>query len=401
MDEGDLVAQLRALADKLERRAPSGVASDPLGGLERASVAEEVASVLRHDLRNNLASIRNAAFYLRRRTKDTELWRSDPRMAQFFGLIDDMVLVSTGLLEDRLSLKHLFSRSVARVSGPSCVDEGVAGARISPTISVDVDAREGDVVADRAEVGLAIRCLIENAAEAAHGRVSIAARVDRDRYAIAVSDDGDGLPEAIAPRIFDAFFTTKEGRAGLGLNIARRIARRYGGDVGPHPEGLAGKGSCMVLTLPLVDASELGSGSVGPRLLLVDDDPSNLLTLATLLEGEGFAVDTAASFALAAALLARPDTGYDIVLLDQNLGDGRGTALLPMVRARLPRCAAILISGSVEADDVASAGFDAILVKATPFPEILAAVLATSASVKVTRGEAPLPLAAPGEPVAR
>ena len=99
MDQASLVAELRALADKLERRPPNAVASDPLGGLERASVAEEVASVLRHDLRNNLASIRNAAFYLRRRTKDTELWRSDPRMAQFFGLIDDTVLVSTGLLD--------------------------------------------------------------------------------------------------------------------------------------------------------------------------------------------------------------------------------------------------------------------------------------------------------------
>src|SRR6476646_3505069 len=102
MDKGELIRELRAMADNLEQRTPGApaVPSDPLGGLERASVAEEVASLLRHDLRNHLASIRNAAFYLRRRTKDTEVWRSDPRMAQFFSLIDDTVLTSTGLLED-------------------------------------------------------------------------------------------------------------------------------------------------------------------------------------------------------------------------------------------------------------------------------------------------------------
>jgi CheY-like chemotaxis protein len=307
-------------------------------------------------------------------------------MAQFFGLIDDTVLVSTGLLEDRLSLKHLFSRSVARITGPSCVDEGAACARIAQTVTLTVDAGAGDVVADRAEVGLAIRCLIENAAEAATSRVTIVARAERDRYAIAVSDDGAGLPEAIAPRIFDAFFTTKEGRAGLGLNIARRIARRYGGDLGPHPEGVSGRGTCMVLTLPLVDAAEL-DGGVGARLLLVDDNQSNLLTLSALLEGEGFLVDVAASFALASALLRASDAHYDVVLLDQNLGDGRGTALLPLVRERMPECAAILISGSVAAEEVESAGFDAILIKSTPFPEVLAAVLAASASKKPTHGQ--------------
>ncbi len=156
-EEPDLVAQLRALADRLERRMPGQVASDPLGGLERASVAEEVASGLRHDLRNHLASIRNAAFYLRRRTRDTELWRADPRMAQFFGLIDDTVLLSTGLLEDRLSLKHLFSRSVSRVAGSSCVEQAAACARTPPGITVALEVYPGEVVADRAEVALAIR----------------------------------------------------------------------------------------------------------------------------------------------------------------------------------------------------------------------------------------------------
>jgi CheY-like chemotaxis protein/anti-sigma regulatory factor (Ser/Thr protein kinase) len=375
--DGDLVRELRALADTIERRTPVAGTSDPLGGLERAAIAEEVASVLRHDLRNHLASIRNAAFYLRRRVKDTEIWRSDPRMEQFFGLINDTVIAATALSEERLSLKHLFSRRAARVTGASCVEEGVARARarVPAAVTVAVDVGAGDVVADRAEVALAIRCVIDNAVEAAAGRVTVSATASGARYEIAITDDGAGLAPAFAAQIFDAFYTTKDEHAGLGLSIARRVARRYGGDLEPQQVGVAGRGARLVLTLPLVDVTELGRSS-GLRLLLVDDDQSNLLTLSVLLEGEGFVVDVAASFASAQEALAAKDVAYDLVVLDQSLGDGQGTALLPLVRARLPEAKALLISGSIEGEELARAGFDAVLIKSTPFPEILAAVLA-------------------------
>lgn len=377
MDKGELIRELRVLADNLEQRTPGApaVPSDPLGGLERASVAEEVASLLRHDLRNHLASIRNAAFYLRRRTKDTEVWRTDPRMAQFFSLIDDTVLTSTGLLEDRLSLKHLFSRSVTRVAGASCVEQGVGCARVSAAVQIEVDVGAGEIAADRAEVALAIRCVVENAVEAAESRVTVTARSSGERYEITITDDGAGVPAARASTIFDAFHTTKAGHAGLGLNIARRIARRYGGDFGLQDD-VPGRGASMVLTLPLLEVSEI-EPPPSLRLLLVDDDQSNLVTLAVLLEGEGFVVDTAASFAAAKPMITDDGARYDLVLLDQNLGDGRGSALLPLVRARMPEAKALLISGSVGDEDLSAAGFDAILIKSTPFPDLLAALLDT------------------------
>ena len=42
---------------------------------------------LRHFVRNRLAAVRNAAFYLQRRTETTALWHEDPRVAKFFALI--------------------------------------------------------------------------------------------------------------------------------------------------------------------------------------------------------------------------------------------------------------------------------------------------------------------------
>lgn len=87
-------------------------------------------------------------------------------------------------------------------------------------------------------------------------------------------------------------------------------------------------------------------GAQRPRrsVLLVEDDPSNWLTLSVLLEEAGFLVTVAESCAQAIRLLeARP--GYDVVLLDSALGDGDGRTLIPRVRRRLPEAKLILVSG--------------------------------------------------------
>jgi signal transduction histidine kinase len=77
--------------------------------------------------------------------------------------------------------------------------------------------------------------LVVNAADAApRGRIVVAtARSAAGRVAIAVTDDGPGIPEPLRARLFEPFFTTKgPGKGtGLGLYIARRIAKRLGGDV--------------------------------------------------------------------------------------------------------------------------------------------------------------------------
>lgn len=106
-------------------------------------------------------------------------------------------------------------------------------------------------------------------------------------------------------------------------------------------------------------------------VLLVDDDESSRVVLSVLLEDEGFRVDMAGSVAEARAMLAG-EQGYHLVMLDQHLGDGRGTDLLALVRARAPGAKALLISGSVEEGEVDLAGFDAVIGKSTGFPELLA-----------------------------
>ena len=75
-----------------------------LESARRLAVEEELRAVLRHDLRNRLASIRNAAFYLRLRVeKHTELLTTDPRCAAFFQLIQEELLRAEELIAERLA----------------------------------------------------------------------------------------------------------------------------------------------------------------------------------------------------------------------------------------------------------------------------------------------------------
>jgi signal transduction histidine kinase len=83
--------------------------------------------------------------------------------------------------------------------------------------------------------------LIDNALDAISdsGHVHISARREHDWIVVHVVDDGPGIPPDLMPRIFDPFFTTKPpGQGtGLGLDIARRLLRRYHGDISvtSHP----------------------------------------------------------------------------------------------------------------------------------------------------------------------
>ena len=196
--------------------------------------------------------------------------------------------------------------------------------------------------------------LLVNAAQAVHGavqpRISVRAQPNGERVRVGVSDNGPGVPDALKPRIFDMFFTTKAAHegTGLGLAIAKDIVVRHGGTI--ELESQPGAGATFWVDLPTLaaDAASASAGSrratpsspgIKParrkpsmpqmaakpepraRLLIIDDEVMILRALERELENDFEVVSARSSEeALAAVQAGR----FDVVLCDVNLAGENG-----------------------------------------------------------------------------
>ena len=167
-------------------------------------------------------------------------------------------------------------------------------------------------------------------------------------------DEGTGIPPADLPRIFEPYFTTKEGGSGLGLATAWSVLRRHEGHIAV--DSGEGRGATFTLHLPataeVVDAGSSAPGEVvrgSGRILVVDDEPMIRALLRELLEHLGYEVETAAEGGEAvrcfeaAALAGR---GFDLLILDLTIRGGLGgREAFARIRARHPGARAIVSSG--------------------------------------------------------
>lgn len=114
-------------------------------------------------------------------------------------------------------------------------------------------ASGGEVWADRSLIVLALRQLTDNALKysSVDSPVRYQARGGEDETVLCVSDQGPGIPERDRERIFEKFCrgnpTAPVPGTGLGLHIAREIARMHGGDLWVESNGAAGSVFCLSL----------------------------------------------------------------------------------------------------------------------------------------------------------
>ncbi len=139
-------------------------------------------------------------------------------------------------------------------------------------------------------------------------------QVPRVNLVIEVEDTGRGILAQDHKRIFERFVqlshTSDQKGSGLGLTITRQFAELMGGGV--RVESTPGQGSTFRLEIPAEragdaalskQAGDMGLARLAPgqpefRILIVDDQPENVLLLRQLLEGAGFQVRTAGNGAL-------------------------------------------------------------------------------------------------------
>ena len=110
---------------------------------------------------------------------------------------------------------------------------------------------------DRAQLGLLLSNLLDNALRYTPARGTVCVRLDgaESRAVIQVSDTGQGIPAGELSRVFERFYRVDKARArqtggtGLGLAIVRHVAEAHGGTVRVDSE--LGRGSTFTVSLPV------------------------------------------------------------------------------------------------------------------------------------------------------
>jgi two-component system sensor histidine kinase HydH len=210
----------------------------------RLAALGQMSSVMAHELRNPLASLKgHAQLLLESSPQGSAAERKAARV------------VSEAERLERLTNELLaFVGDGAIERQPVDAEPWVRGAigdELAPRVRVRVRPDDLRLSIDGARLALAVTNLARNAVAAngeAEGGVELTLETDGDDASIVVRDHGPGLPSGQEQRLFEPFFTTKSQGTGLGLAVARRAVEQHGGTVVArnHPDG----GAELRVTLP-------------------------------------------------------------------------------------------------------------------------------------------------------
>ncbi len=231
---------------------------------ERADELTTLSAEIAHELKNPLATVKGLAALLGRGAEG----KNAERVAVLRREVDRM----QGILDEFLNFSRpLAPLTVRRVDlgklTREVIDlhEGIASER---RITLTLDAGPHvSAVCDPRKVKQILVNLLQNALDAAEIDTSVELVVRRmgDDVEIAVLDRGSGVPTALGERIFEAGMTTKPTGNGLGLPMARALARQHGGDL-ELADRTDGRGCAATVRLPTLGPSlgENAREQVGP-----------------------------------------------------------------------------------------------------------------------------------------
>jgi PAS domain S-box-containing protein len=344
-------------------------------------------AMLGHELRNPLTPISNMAQLMCSQPLDepTLTWACEVlnrNVTHIIQLVDDLLDVSRitrGLVKIQrkpVELVKLLKESAESVQTLTQTKHQTFNLEL-PTQPIYL---EGDPV----RLTQVFTNLFNNAAKytGEDGRIDLSVSVDGLSVVVRVQDNGMGIEPQLLPHIFDLFIQGEselnhsKGGLGLGLTLVKKLVELHDGQITVNSLG-ANHGSEFVVQLPrLVEATVQMEPLIpqglyretdrGLRILLIDDNPDVVDSLALWFETLGHQVETAhhGTQGISAAQGFEPD----IVLLDIGLPDMDGYQVARKLREHpsTQRVWIIALSGygqkknSLSAE---SAGFDHYLMK--------------------------------------
>jgi signal transduction histidine kinase len=258
-------AEKAALIDQLRRanaaltESKSELEQHVLAVLEARRVKDEFLTNITHELRTPLAAVMGYLSLLQEEYSGplTEHQRSDVSMAReaserLLGLIDTLLEMTAGTQPSAVRIETFDPRDPLRDAIATTRGRGAETA-----LELHEPSEPAEFMrSDRPKITKILACLLENAYKfTAAGVVAVSLDVHDGRVTYQVRDTGVGVPREAQAVVFDEFrqadgsLTRRYGGAGLGLTLARRLARLLGGDI--VLDSVPGQGATFTVDLPL------------------------------------------------------------------------------------------------------------------------------------------------------
>ena len=366
LEQAATVRLRSALGELREQTVHREAAEGRVRQAQRMEAVGQLTAGIAHDFNNLLTAVLGSLQLLRKR-----LPAGDQRTARLLTTAEQGAQRGAALTQRLLAFGRSQALRPVAVDLPTIVEGMSDLLRNSLGGSVRIETRFPHVMAlasvDAGQLELALLNLAVNARDAMPGGgvLTISAREERvdaesdlqpGRYVVlCVADTGAGMDPATLARCVEPFFTTKGvGKGtGLGLSMVHGLAAQSGGKLVLWSR--VGEGTAAELWLPRaeVGAEAFLTASLAdlqPRplvhrtVLVVDDDPLVLASMASMLEDLGHAAVEASSGRQALEIL-RAAAKVDLLLADYAMPEMTGLQLAAEVRQLRPCLPMLIASG--------------------------------------------------------
>jgi signal transduction histidine kinase len=230
-----------------ERTRELREAEEQLVRQAKLAVLGQMAGSVGHELRNPLAVIKNAVYFLKLVQPE-----ADETIKEYLALIEKETGNAEKIITDLLDFARLQPSQREAVCIPELVERVLRRypAPDSVKVTLDLPPDLPGVNVDPRQMEQVFGNLALNACQAMEngGQLTIFAAMEGESVKISVQDSGTGIPPENMPKLFEPLFTTKPTGIGLGLPVCKNLVEANGGRI--EVESEPGIGSTFKVWLP-------------------------------------------------------------------------------------------------------------------------------------------------------
>jgi len=233
---------------------------DQLVRQTRLATIGQLAASIAHELRNPLGVIRNAVYFLKRKSAD-----GDRKLCEYLDIIEGEAIDADRIISDLTALSRGQPPKKTRLDLAAAIRDVTLRLQMPSDFDLQIgfEPEPYYVQADAAQLRQVLRNILTNAIQAARPDTSgIVVRVEaREREGfdeLTISDNGPGIPAESEKLIFEPLYSDKAKGTGLGLTICRQIVQAHGGsiDLICDESSARGCGATFRIRLPRATPSE-------------------------------------------------------------------------------------------------------------------------------------------------